>query len=358
MKTMRKTALAALAFSLALLPAVPSSAADPVEAAMKEVDKAVAQTGRVADTTQDFLSDRVEELAQRLDTVLGGDRAHEADTGTYVVVRPGFNKIGAAEEQYTLDVKAQIVLPHTQEKLKIEIDSRQLADRLTGQRDEKAATAPGDAAAPGGLAGGEKFFAGLLAKLFADENWKLTAGAGVQVDVPPDPYVKTVLSYKTMLNADWRLFAEQGGFWYLADGVLARTQVSFTRKVFGDMGLNLSSVALWTRDEDNWDLAQTASLLQPLNADTALAWRVGETWKTQPLFRETQYFADVTGRRRLFSDWLYTEVRTGFSWSREDDFRPTPRMYVWLEAFFGRTGAPGERAPGEAPVKEKMEQQR
>lgn len=306
-----------------------------VSAAAAEPPAAIGATQKAADATHGFLSARVEELARHLDSLLGGDRALEESTGTYILVRPGFSKVGADDERFLLDTKAQIVLPYTQEKLKLEIDTRQLADKVSGQEDAEQKPAPGETVSPGGGKGGERLFMGLLADVVREEHWRLVAGTGVQVDFPPDPYAKLVLGYARLIGDDWKMELEEGGFWYLGEGVLARTEAAFTRKLWGDKAITSDSVALWRRDDDSWELAQTVTLLQPIDADTALAWRVGETWRAAPCLVDTEYFTDVTARRRLYKDWLFTEVRPGFTWPRGRGFSPTPGVWLWLEVFFG-----------------------
>ena len=284
-----------------------------------------------ADTTQRFLSDRVEELARRLDSFLGGRKALEENTGSYFMARVGYDAVGGETPGRTLESRFQLGLPLTQEKLKIEVDTRH-----TAATEENTISRVDPATERNRSGRTNSLFTGLVAELFSDDRFRATAGGGVNLALKPDPYAKAVLAYTVPFGAEWRLKVEEGGFWTGKEGYSSRSQATLMRHVFEASALSSSTVALWTENEPGWSLGETVSLLQTVDADTALAYRAGMLGLTSPFLHDTRYFTDVTCRRTLHSNWLFLEAQGGLAWPRERNFVVTPEFFAWFEVLFGK----------------------
>jgi len=286
---------------------------------------------RSATWAHGYLSTNLEELARALDSILGGQRAMEDTTGSYLRIRGGASQIAENDPELSVDTKLQLILPNTNDKLKIEFDSGRYLDKMTAA-DRTADQLPVEEST--GAADSSSLFAGLILNALRSENWRISLGGGVKVDWPLDPNVRAQIAWTSGGDSDWRLNLGEEGFWYSTEGFSARTRAEVTGKITRDSLLSLSAIALWTDGNNDWQLGQTLALLTAVDEDTGLAYRVGALQKTRPRLSEDRYFTDITCRRRLYSDWLFMEMRASVSWPRDRDFTVTPGVFLWLETLF------------------------
>lgn len=278
-----------------------------------------------------YISSNLEELARAIDSILGGERAFEETTGTYFRVRGAMAQVGDNEPKFNVDTKLQLVLPYTNDKLKIEFDSGRYLDKVVtaDQTNDQLPVEKGNPAT-----NRENLFAGLILSALRSDHWRVTMGGGIKVDWPPDPNARAQISWTTGPASNWRLNLGQGGFWYSSDGFSARTQAEVTGKITKDSLISLSGLALWTDGDNDWQLAQTLALLTAVDKDTGLSYRLGAIQETRPHISAENYFYDITCRRRLYSNWLFIDVRGSVTYPRSRDFNATPGVYIWLETLF------------------------
>lgn len=287
--------------------------------------------GQAADTTHEYLSDRMEELARQLDSFLGGKQALDEDTGSYFSGRLSYSYVRGLPAEWRFDSKLLLVLPRTQDRFDLEFDTEKFIENLNTGSGARV-TPPGAEDEKTSRTG--SLFAGIRALLFRSDKWRATLGSGVRVVWPPDPYGKMNISYRTPANG-WTMRIENGVFWYLAKGWSDRATLVFSRPALKESTINVASVGFWTDQGEGWRLGETVSLLTPLNDDTAVATRVGGIWETQPLFLDIEYFTDFTVRKRIYSTWLFAEGRASLAWPRGSGFEPTPGVFLTLEMFMG-----------------------
>ena len=298
--------------------------ADPSSAPATGAEKLATD---VADTTHEFVSTQLESWARRLDSFFGGDRAFEETTGSYLRVRGWWYGQGEQIPQKSFDTRLRLVLPRTQEKLRIEIESdprSELPEEDRSQADTLATT----------VETREDFIAGLKAILLETADWRANMSGGVRLTFPLDPYVRGSLRRREEMG-EWTLKLEQSAFWFNSDGFGARSSVLLERPVADPMLFRSVSSALWTEEDIAWTFSESLFLFQPLDEDTAMAYRAGVVWLSRPVVRPEEYSMDMTLRKRVFSSWLFFDLRPGMRWPRDNGFAPTPGLFLRLEAFFG-----------------------
>jgi hypothetical protein len=281
----------------------------------------------IADTTHEFVSTQLESWARRLDSFFGGDRALEESTGSYLRVRGWWYGQGEQIPEKSFDARLRLVLPRTQEKLRIEIESDPRSEQPEEDRSQIETLATT-------VETREDFIAGLRAILLETVDWRANITGGVRLKFPLDPYVRGSLRRRQEMG-EWTLKVEQTAFWFSSDGFGARTSAVLDRPVSDPMLLRSVSSALWTEEDVFWTLSESLSLFQPVYEDIALSYRAGVVWFSDPVVRPEEYSVDITYRQRVFSSWLFFDFRPGMRWPRENGFAPTPGLFLRLEAFFG-----------------------
>ena len=90
----------------------------------------------------------------------------------------------------------------------------------------------------------------------------------------------------------------------------------------------------WVHDDRSFELAQTADFYKRLTNRSTLNPRVGLLGESQPSWRPTSYFTDVTYRYRLHSDWLYGEIIPALEFPRDESFKDRASLILRIELYF------------------------
>ncbi|MEC8897776.1 MAG: hypothetical protein VX991_05525, partial [Pseudomonadota bacterium] len=65
--------------------------------------------------------------------------------------------------------------------------------------------------------------------------------------------------------------------------------------------------------------------------------RVGILGESQPTWRTTSYFADVTWRYRMYSNWLFAELIPALEYQRDEGFDDQASIVFRIEMYFAGT---------------------
>jgi len=281
-----------------------------------------------AEETHDFIAEGVEGFARRFDSLLGGDRALEEATGSYLRIRTWW--YGEAGELPEIDhsFALRLILPYTREKLRLEIGSEEESDV------KQDITLPDQPVNPD-TENYNGFLAGLRATLFDDEKWSARLSGGVRVKYPPDPYLRGLLAREER-GGEWQFRIEESLLWRVSDGFGARTSFLTIRPLVPGFAFRSDSSALYTEEEKGWTVGQGLAIGQRVNDHHSLSWGVSGVWHSNPVFRPEAYSIRGSLRSRVCSSWLFLDLQPGMTWPRKNDFKPTPVALVRLEAFFGK----------------------
>ena len=80
--------------------------------------------------------------------------------------------------------------------------------------------------------------------------------------------------------------------------------------------------------------AQIFSLRKQMNNRLIVTPRIGVLGESQPGWRPTSAFGDVTFRYRLYSNWLFAELIPAVEFPREESFKDRASLIFRVEMFF------------------------
>lgn len=162
----------------------------------------------------------------------------------------------------------------------------------------------------------------------------LSADVGVRLRFPTDAFWRVTADKRWQLNEDWRLKAEQRLYYFHQDGWGARTSFGFTRALGNGWDFLAASEMEWIHDDRMFDLAQTFNFYKRLNNRSTLNPRLGMLGESEPTWRQTSIFADVTYRYRLHSDWLFGEIIPALEFPRDESFKDRGSLILRIELYF------------------------
>jgi hypothetical protein len=167
-----------------------------------------------------------------------------------------------------------------------------------------------------------------------DSGWRLSHDIGIRSLAPTDPFYRFRARYNLPLNEVWSVGLDQKFFYYDTRGWGTDTGVTFVRELGPDRFLAIESQAYFQDNRDQIELAQTVTLHRTLGPEETVSYELGVLGLNKPNIRVNDYYAQVFYRRSIYEDWLFLEVAPQLLVSRDEDWRPEPRLIVNLEMLF------------------------
>lgn len=273
---------------------------------------------------------RVQSLGAWADRTLSGSSQALPDNESYL--RLGF----ATESEYSKlarfepEMRFRLDIPTTRRKLRlvIESESEELIPLEERQRDRQL-TEPErtDAEATGALR--------YLTRIGDAIN--LSSDLGGRLRLPPDAFWRATASNRWQWHGLWTLGWQQRFYYYHQTGWGARTWFGGGRSLAGGWQFQSSSELEWVHPDRKFVAAQIFSLRKALNNRSTLIPRIGILGESQPNWRTSSAFADLTWRYRLHSDWLYAELIPALSFPRSERFSDQGSVVFRIEMFFAGT---------------------
>lgn len=269
----------------------------------------------------------VQNFGEWADRTLSGSSSALPDNESYL-------RIGFATEsehgdplQMEPEARFRLDIPTVEEKLRLVIESesdelipleeRRRSRQLTDdQRSETDAT--------GALR--------LLSEVGDAIN--LSNDVGVRLRIPPDAFWRLSAKKRWKLDEDWNMLADQRFYYFHQSGWGERSRLSFGREVGKGWRFLTSTELEWVHDDRKFVMSQTFNTFKELNNRATINPRIGMLGESQPNWRNTSYFADVTYRYRLYHSWLYGELIPAIEFPREASFKDRFSLVLRIEMYF------------------------
>ena len=164
-----------------------------------------------------------------------------------------------------------------------------------------------------------------------------TTDIGGRLRLPPEMFWRAKMGKGWQVSQDWNVAAEQRVYYYHTEGWGARSWFGANRSLPNGWRFYASSELEWLHDERKFEAAQIFNIRKKLNNRSELRPRIGVLGESQPNWRTTSYFADITWRYRVYEDWLFAELIPALSFPRGNSFREQTSILFRLEMYFAGT---------------------
>ena len=278
---------------------------------------------RAVDAFHAGVSSRVERSAKRVDSFFADDRFYADTTETYarLSLQTTFESGESAESEARLRVRVD--LPGTEERLRLFIEG--------GEPEVGEGTESGSI--PAALDDND-YNVGLEAQLAQIGAWDIRPGVGVKAGTPPDPFLRLrAIRYGQL--GQWLSRFSAGAAEYVDDGTEFQTRLDFDRKLSEDWLFRSASRVRWLDRRDRIDATQTLTLFQRLNSRAGVGYDIGLRANDDPDWDVNAYFVQVRGRYRAYRKWLFVEMAPQVVFREEDDYDPSLRLAIRVDAVFG-----------------------
>lgn len=271
--------------------------------------------------------ERVQILGEWADRTLSGSARALPNNESYL-------RIGFATEseysnlaQFEPEARFRLDIPTVEEKMRVVIESeseeliplseRQRSRQLT--EDERS-----DTQATGAL----RFLSEV------GDAIDLSNDLGVRLRLPADAFVRTSARKRWAVDDNWSLILDQRIYYFHQDGWGERTWLGVGRNLGNGWGFLSASELEWVHRERKFEFAQTLNFSRRLNNRSTIDPRLGILGDSESGWRQTNVFADVTYRYRLYHDWLYGEIIPAMEFPREHGFKDRASVVLRIEMFF------------------------
>ena len=270
---------------------------------------------------------KVQSLGQWADRTLSGEPHDLPSNESYLRIGFAAESEHGAPAQFEPEAKFRLDVPTAKRKLRlvIESESDELIPMEERQRDRQL-TEPDRTR--GQTTGAFRYLSQI------GDAINLSNDVGARLHLPPDAFWRATLEKRWQANDDWGLRAQQRFYYYHQDGWGTRTWFNASRDIGNGWRFWSSSELEWVHSDRQFEAAQIFSTAKRLNTRSTITPRLGVLGESQPGWRTTSAFADLTWRYRLHSDWLFAELIPALTFPREDSFKDRTSLIFRIEMFF------------------------
>lgn len=271
------------------------------------------------------ISAGIVQTSERFDKFFGDERVKEEQESTQLIATPTL--IFSEEDTlgFSCPLTFNVALPHIEKRWNLMLE--------TLLKEEDAAD---DEDGSGDLVEENDVTVSLQYKILQQaERWlSFDVGVKVQADNIINPLGK--MRFRRVFELDsWALRLIQVVFWIEDEGWGESSQLDIDHQLRENLLFRLTNHARWSESSDGLEFSQTLMLRWQLSGRRAVGIELVGQGHTRPSWKMDEYRASVIYRRRLYKNWLFSEIEPGIQMLREDDFDMAPFVMISLECTFG-----------------------
>lgn len=270
---------------------------------------------------RNLVSENVTALAQNLDAWLAGETIEEQANASSLNIRLN-QQLGSFDGYHSkLKIGGSLDLPLASERWKLIFESdpeelNSLQDNVLGNTNSSESVA------------GFRYLQNI------GDSLVLRYDIGLRARLPVDPFFRIRAKYRRQLGTTWSLGLSQKIWYYQSDGWGYDTDISFTREFGARNILRVASEVKYQQNDKETEFSQSVMLHRTLGELETLSYGLGLLGTNAPNIRVDDYYVEARYRRAILDNWLFVEVVPQVLVSRDESWRPQPRLLFNLEVMF------------------------
>ena len=162
----------------------------------------------------------------------------------------------------------------------------------------------------------------------------LSNDVGNRLRLPADAFWRAEIERQWQTASPWHLTFKQRVYYFHQEGWGARSWFGADRDLGRGWQGRLATEMEWLHADRKFEYSQVVSAHKRLNNRATLKPRLGILGESQPNWRHTSAFADLTFHYRLHSDWLFGEIIPSVEFPRSAGFKDRASLILRIELFF------------------------
>lgn len=281
-------------------------------------------TINIFDNSRDWLKTYIESVSKRvdgfvIDTFFGDDILEDDVSGSRAKLSFSTRRVLGEPVGYKFGVSVKLVLPNTDEKLNLLLESSE--DEDENDRDNNAISTVENVE-----------YSTALRYIFTEtERWRVNFDTGIRWGIPSDPFAQLKLRRYAYFD-DFRTRTSQTFFWSAIDGYGEKTSFEFNRPLNIDRLLRLNMAAEYLLNNDYFDLKYGVSLFHEINKDEVFSYFLAVSGDTIEGATFNNYELGVRYRRKIYQDWMFAEFSPALESNSDNEYDVIPVIMFRFEA--------------------------
>ena len=279
------------------------------------------------DARRDYVSEKVVNYSKRIDHFFGDERYFQENNESVIQFDLTETMETGGNHSFLLAGKAKLDLPAAQRRFQLVLESDP-EQKTTGEVTKDQPVVVKKDTVP------SRYAASLRFEKKEESLWHLSSDAGINLQIPLDPFVRVRGSYAIPFDK-WRMKLTETVFWFNTIGAGETTQIDMERVLSAPVLFRSTSTATCLKSTQSCDLRQDLTVFHTLNERTALLYQASVLGVNKPKLEETAYVLLMRYRYRLHKDWIFFEVIPQLNFPKTDSFKLNPMLLLRLELLFG-----------------------
>lgn len=282
----------------------------------------------ILDRPQHYIASSFLGFSKSVDEFFSDQKAEYEDNGSYIRLTGDTVFTDGEGWGFSGSTRARLVLPNTQQKLKLvfESDPDQEREDPQPQLDRN----------PINAAENKSYFAGLEGIVGEFQHWRFRPGIGLKLNRKADIFMRFRASRQYDISTDWQAYFGNTLYWFNSTGLRFDTLLEFDHRFDDNKLFRSATKAQRERQNDFWDLAQIFSITHRFDERQAMVYLGAVYGVNQPVEHAESYQLQMRYRRKLHANYLFMELIPQIQYQQEYDFRRVFSFTLRLEMVFKR----------------------
>lgn len=285
-----------------------------------------------ADHTHKTLSKKVVNFADTIDSFFATKKAEDRVNKTKLRIYTDTIKYEGQDPTSEGNVKLQLVLPKTQDRLRFVLESE---DEEDSSRTE---TSSAQKETGQGRTTGEKVKDATKAgfRYITDTaGIKSSVGTGIIIEtISPRPFVR-LRFYRDAKLKKWTFKPRQEILWVAANGISTDTDLDFDKQLNSKWLFRFINNIQWNDNDYIINFQNGPSWYQKLTQNIGLSYNAHVFSSNSPMYAVNNYSLSIGYRQLLYKDWFFWTLTPAINFPRDNNFHRTPSAAVRFEVIIG-----------------------
>lgn len=291
------------------------------------------QQTNIVDHVHDTLSSDIVQLAKRLDNFFGTERSDDESNNTRIRFYTVTTKYESETASTEGNVKLQLVLPKTQKRLRLVVESDDDDDSENNDNTKKDTTSKKQEEKASGKTAVDATTAALR-YIVDTAGIRTSFDAGLRFTTKPQIFYKLRFR-KNILFSKWVFRPVEQIKWIQDEGHSSTTDLDFDKRLNSKWLFRVVNNISWDDQEYVLDFVNGTSWYQTISQRMGLSYNLRMNSSNTPEYAVNNYSASIGFRQLLYKKWFFWTISPALDFPRENNFHRTPSISVRFDAILG-----------------------
>lgn len=286
------------------------------------------------------LSNDILNVATKIDNFFGTDRADDEANNTRIRLYTVSTKFEAQNPSTEGNIKLQLVLPKTQRRLQLVVDSDEDEDDQASSAAATStagtpSTANNNQTNPNTAQRAANATSAALRYIVDTAGIRTSFDAGLRFTDKPQVFYRVRFRRNVRLSKKWVFRPVEQIRWIQDEGHTSDTDLDFDRSINKNWSFRFQNNIFWNDLDYSIQFTNGPSWFQRITDKIGLSYNFRVNSLNTPTFAVNNYIISVGYRQLLYKNWFFGSLVPAVSFPRENNFHRTPSITLRFDAILG-----------------------